>query len=528
MPGRFALDFGTSNTLAALWDSDREDGHSLSLAGLSRPGSHGDREYHFVPSLIHYDGSRVRVGQQVAAEGLRHQPATFQWMKTYVGNGMKLPRNVAGRSIDFFQAAGDFIRQVLLAAGNHVNLAEEEVAFTLPVEAFEHYQNWLEGVLQSAGVARPRYIDEASAAALGYAATIRAGRPFLVFDFGGGTLDVSIVRVDEREQQGRHCRSLGKAGAQVGGSLIDQWLARDATAKAGRPPDQVRAFMPLLLQEAERVKETLSDSDAQDFTVMDPATGAVIQHRYSRGAFEDLLEANGLYTKLNAVLDAAESQAREHGYDRGDLQACLMIGGCSLIPSIRRQVRSRYGELVRCERPFDAVAVGAAAYVAGAGFDDRIRHSYALRPLDRKKGHYVFQTIVSAGTPYPCQITRPDDPNEPFVLTVKASNERQTKLGLQVYEVAERVSAGCGGGGVDLVFDQNGAARYTAREDASDHTHRPIGSATFIYANPPAKLGEPRFLATFAIDARRHLCVTVQDTLTGKTILRDCPMVKLT
>lgn len=294
-----------------------------------------EREFHAVPSLMHYYGDTgVWVGQQVVEKNLQAAtPGTFRWMKTYVGNQMKLPRQVAGRSIDNFQAAGDFLRQILLAAGAHANFAEEEVAFTVPVEAFEQYQNWLDEVVQSAGVLRPCYLDEASAAALGYAAKIKAGAPFMTFDLGGGTLDVSIVRVDDTRDGQPRCRSLGKAGAQIGGSAMDQWLARDAAARTGRDPAQLRAFFPRLLQEAERVKEILTSAEAETFDTTDPDTGAQVQHRYTRGAFEDLLEANGLYTKVNAILNAAEAQAREHGYDKDHLQTVLMIGGSSLLPA---------------------------------------------------------------------------------------------------------------------------------------------------------------------------------------------------
>ena len=530
MPGRLALDFGTSNTVAALWDAAAGDGHTLPLANLTRlMRDPQGREFHAVPSLMHYFGATgVWVGQQVIEKQLQAAtPGTFRWMKTYVGNQMKLPRQVGGRSIDNFQSAADFLRQTLLAAGVHANFAEEDVAVTVPVEAFEHYQNWLDAVVQSAGVLRPRYLDEASAAALGYAAKLKPGAPFLTFDLGGGTLDVAIVRVDETQNGPPRCRSLGKAGAQSGGSALDQWLARDAAAQAGRDPAQLRAFFPRLLQEAERVKESLTTAEAETFSATEPETGLQIQHRYTRGAFEDLLDANGLYTKVNAVLDAAEGQAREHGYDKDQLQAVLMIGGSSLIPSIRRLVRSRYGERVRCERPFDAVAVGAAAYVAGAGFDDRIRHSYALQSVSRATGQHIYTTIVKAGTAYPCDVMRLDQPQEPLVHTFKAWNDQQTGFGLLLFEVAETIALACGGGGFDLVFDQNGAARYTAREDEEDGRHRQIGEKFKIACNPPAKKGEPRFLATFSIDDKRYFCVTVQDILTGKTLYRKQPMVQL-
>jgi molecular chaperone DnaK (HSP70) len=523
--GRLAVDFGTCNTVVALWDAELESGHTPPLGELTLTGSWQGREFHQVPSLIHYEGERVRAGRQVLTPAdLRAHPATFCWMKHYLGQGMRLPRALAGRRVDYFQAGADFLRQVLVAAGGLVDLSSEEVAFTVPVEAFEHYQDWLDEVVRSAGVARPLFLDEPSAAALGYGGGIRPGEAFMVFDFGGGTADATVVRVEPDPARLR-CRVLGKAGAQVGGATIDGWIVRHALALGGRA--QGRGAGNQLLWEAERVKMALSEGETEDFHLDDPASGEELKVPFTRTALDDLLEENGLFSKLNSVLELAESQATEHGYRRGDLRACLMIGGSSFIPSVRRLLRTRYGEIVRFDRPFDAVALGAAAYASGAGFDDRIRHEYALRPYDRSRGDYVLRTIVPAGTPYPCSISRPDRPEEPLVLTVKASHPDQTRLGLQVYEVARPEAASCGGGGFELVFTENGSARYSPREDVEDFRSRPIGSTTFIQADPPAARGEPRFEARFSIDREKRLCVTVRDLLSGKTLMRDAPLVKL-
>jgi molecular chaperone DnaK len=524
-----AIDFGTSNTVAALWDADTQDARSLPLADLTTARTDPDgREFHVVPSLMHFHERGQWTGQQVLARDLLAAPATFRWMKTYTGSGMKLPRTLFGKSIDNFDAAAAFLTQVINAAGIHADLSEEEVAFTLPVESFEHAQSWLDRVVRGAGVLRPRYLDEASAAALGYVARIRPGAPYLVFDFGGGTLDVSIVRSDETTDGTVRSRLLGKAGTQVGGSALDQWLAKSTaeTALAGGDAASLRALMPRMLAEAERVKEALSAADTADFEITDPQGTFLATQRWTRSALEDLMERHGLFDKVGAVLDAAESQARAHGYDRSDLHAVLLTGGSSLIPCVRRLVRSRYGELTRADRPFDAVAAGAAAFVAGAGFDDRIRHSYALRPYDRASGQYVYKTIVPAGTPYPCPVMSPGDATKPLILTIKASQENQIRCGLQIYEVADRVALATGT--MDLVFDQNGSARYTPRADEQDLTHRPIGSPTGIPCEPPAQPGEASFLATFIIDASKHLCATIQDTRSGCFLFRDHPLVKLT
>ena len=98
------------------------------------------------------------------------------------------------------------------------------MAFTVPVEAYEHYEDWLATVAEAAGVRRFRVIDEPSAAALGYGAHIQAGDVYLIFDFGGGTLDVSVVLVEEPDA--------APAGRPAGGAGC--WARRGRTSAGPR------------------------------------------------------------------------------------------------------------------------------------------------------------------------------------------------------------------------------------------------------------------------------------------------------
>ena len=79
-----------------------------------------------------------------------------------------------------------------------------------------------------------------------------------------------------------------------------------------------------------------------------------------------------------------------------------------------------------------------------------------------------------------------------------------------------------------IVFDHSGVARFVPPDDVEDQRYRSLGSKTFIHAAPPAEYGQPRFVATFSIDAHKRLCVTVRDNVNGKLVLRDQPMVTLT
>ncbi len=108
---------------------------------------------------------------------------------------------------------------------------------------------------------RYRLIDEPSAAALGYGTHIQPGNTYLVFDFGGGTLHAAIVLIEEPgEKTGPRCRVLGKAGLDLGGTSIDQWIFQRVLKNNHRQDmdEDVRRMSASLLVECERVKEQLS------------------------------------------------------------------------------------------------------------------------------------------------------------------------------------------------------------------------------------------------------------------------------
>ena len=529
MAGRLAVDFGTSNTRLALWDEGRGAASVLRVPDVSEletyPDESGEQvEVSCIPSVIHFDGNSVWIGRQVRERGLLESNLTFRSMKHYVSNRLELPRHVNGRTIKFSEAGSEFLSRVLAYAGTEADFAEEEVAFTVPVETYEHYQEWLTTACDKAGIRRYRLLDEASAAALGYGVGIQGGDVYMVFDFGGGTLDVSIVRVEGEATGGKRCRVLGKGGVEMGGATIDQWLYQDVLKHAKKCPEDVLHISSLILMEVERVKRDLTDKEAADLTVMDPNTGAVIGKRYTRTNLEDLLEEKGLYAALQSAVDRALAVAQEAGFERDHIKAVLLVGGSSRIPSVRRAVRQIFGERVRYHRPLDAVALGAAAFVGGVDFYDHIQHDYALRFYDRAKGDHDYKVIVPAGTAYPTAGSIAE-------LTIKAARDDQEFLGISVFEVGKKEShTREEGTHLDLVYDASGGARFQVREDPQIASTFWVNEKcpTFIHAQPKAKKGDKRFPVEFTVDGNKRLCVTVRDNESGKTLFRDHPVIKLT
>jgi molecular chaperone DnaK len=530
MPGRLAVDFGTSNTIVALWDEVQQQGVPLHIPQFGQFRQVGDETISVIPSLIHYSSdNRTWIGNQVVERGLRQSSRTFRWMKRYISHRSPNRVRINDRDITPYTAGQDFLSSILVFAGQEASFRDEEVALSVPVEAFEHYENWLVSVAESAGMPRFRLIDEPSAAALGYGAHIQPGNVYLLFDMGGGTMHAAVVLIEAEEgaASGRRCRVLGKAGCDIGGTILDQWIFQEVLRQNHRSDSDadVRQMSTALLVECERIKEQLSFSEQADLSMVFPESGRVLAAEFTRSSFEDLLDQHDFYAEINQTVRAALGGASERGYRENDIQAVLMVGGSSQIPSVQRTLRQIFGrERVMFNRPLDAVARGAAAFIAGVDFFDHIQHDYAIRYVNPQKGTHDYHTIVKRGTPYPTR--------EPIQrLTVKAAIEGQKQLGIAIYELSEQ-RALAAHQPVELVFDPSGAARIS-RLTADEQEKRTMfwmneHNPTFLSADPPAGKGETRFEVEFLIDENKRLTLTARDIKTGRLTHKDFPVVKLT
>ncbi len=528
LPARLAVDFGTSNTMLAAWDERRQEGVPLPVPDFGRWLQSGTEQFCIVPSLIHYSEDGLRwIGQQVVERGLSASRGTFRWMKRYIASRSPAAIRIGDQPVTYRQAGSDFLASIL-AFANPENLAGvEEVALTVPVEAFEHYENWLSETAARARLPRFRLIDEPSAAALGYGAHIRPGSVYLIFDFGGGTLDVSVVLVESEQdtRPGRRCRVLGKAGMDFGGATIDGWIFQEVLQQNGVQDgdEDVRAASTQLLVQCERVKEELSFQESSTLS-LPLASGKVLQAAFTPLQLEQLLDHRDAFTGIERTLRRALNAARERGYSVEEINTVLMVGGSSQIPSIQQYLRRIFGrERVMLNRPLDAIARGAAAFIAGVDFYDHIQHDYAIRHLSREKGDYDFRLLVEHGTPYPT-------PGPVARLTVKASYDGQTRLGLAIFELGERQEKPAGQR-MELVFDPSGAARLHSLTPEEEQQRSLFwmneNSQTFLQADPPAARGEPRFEVAFAIDENKRLTVTARDLIRNELVLREYPVVKL-
>jgi molecular chaperone DnaK (HSP70) len=533
---RIGIDFGTANTVVARWDETRGRGEPVPLDGidLTRPAGAGVRQ-RVVPSLVAYHHSRPQrwLGAQVAErpELLTDPDVTvFQSTKSNVtGRAVDIARTVGDRKITARDAATQFLGDVTALAVLTVGAEDLEIVPTAPVEAFDTYRDWLvREVGAGIGAARLRVVDEATAAAVGYSARMSPGDVFCVFDFGAGTLDVSVVRVEEPGAAGAGAgvRAIAKVGIDLGGNHIDALLAEHAAAETrlphGDPVTWNRVF-GRLLRSAEAAKVQLGHAESAAITATDPVTGRRYDTEITRTRFERLLRDKNVTGRVNRALRKACENAAAKGYPADGFAGVFLVGGTSLVPAVQDVVHLEFEpDRVHLDRPLEAVAAGAAGIAGGRELHDHIQHDYAIRHVDQRTGTYEYELLVEAGTAYPTQ--------KPVKsITIKAIHHGQQRMGIAVHELAH--ATGGGGADLEIVFDARGGAR-TVPVSAQQRQERASlwlneDSPTFLSADPPAAAGVDRFRLDFRVDAQKRLTVSAFDIERRVWVLDGHPVVQL-
>ncbi|WP_405088330.1 Hsp70 family protein [Microbispora sp. NBC_01389] len=529
MTTRIGIDFGTANTVVARWDEVVDRGEPIPLNGLdlTREGHRGI-DQRVIPSKIAYSSTDNKswIGAQVTHS--MHDNAevvVFQSTKSAVtGRAIDIPRTFGINKISGRQAATKFLSDVMAAAMLAVGSEDLEIVATAPVESFDSYRDWLvREVGDSVGIVRLRVVDEATAAAVGYCARLNPGDVFLVFDFGAGTLDISVVRVVEPADAtaGAAVRTIAKAGLDLGGDHIDGLVAEYVAEAVGVPLGDTDAYNRVfrgLLHSVEAAKVTLTYADSAIIKA------EKYRHEITKVEFERLLKDKDVLGRVNRVLRKTLDQASAAGFPAETIAKVFLVGGTSLIPAVQDVLRLHFEPgIIHLDRPLEAVAAGAASIAGGYELSDHIQHDYAIRHVNRDTGAYEFETIVTAGTEYPT-------PEPVRTLTIKAVRDGQRNLGIAIYELAH-ASFREASSDLEIVFDAHGGARTVAvtAQQLQERSRLWLNeeSPTFLEADPPAKAGVDRFQLEFRVDMQKRLTVSAIDLERRTMVLDQFPVVRL-
>nr|WP_019363686.1 Fe-S protein assembly chaperone HscA [Pseudomonas fuscovaginae] len=348
------IDLGTTNSLVAALRS-----------GLSEPLADADGQV-ILPSAVRYHADRVEVGLSARQAASSDPLNTVLSVKRLMGRGLsdvkqlgeQLPyRFVGGEShmpfIDTVQGpkspvevSADILR--VLRQRAEATLGGELVGAVITVPAYfdDAQRQATKDAARLAGLNVLRLLNEPTAAAVAYGLDQHAEGVVAIYDLGGGTFDISILRLT-----GGVFEVLATGGdSALGGDDFDHAIAGWIIEHAGLSVDLDPGAQRSLLQAACAAKEALTDAVAVDVAYGD------WHAQLTREAFADLIEP-----MIARSLKACRRAVRDSNVELDEVQAVVMVGGSTRVPRVREAVAEMFGRQPLTEiDPDQVVAIGAA------------------------------------------------------------------------------------------------------------------------------------------------------------------------
>lgn len=512
-----AIDFGTSNTVVCTPDPVTQTPRTLKFERISRRFETTGGQVDVIPSLVFIGDNQLVLGEEVRSQrlGFAQPSRLFQTFKRDLAVDYQPP----ARQIDGYTYTSEFVSELFLQEIwqrlTHQQIQPTRVIFTVPVGAFERYLSWFQDLADKLDLPDVQLVDESTAAALGYAVQ-RPGSVVLVVDFGGGTLDLSLVRTVAASggQKVLRAEVLAKSDAYVGGVDVDTWIVEHFLQQIGSSRAETGEIgWQSLLEIGEKLKIKLSTAAEAKESWFDDENFISYELQLSRQELEEILEARQVLEQMRQALDEVCAIAYNKGISKAEIEQVLLVGGSCQIPTVQQLIISYFGrQRVKLNMPFEAVAHGALA-LGQVEVEDYLRHGYAIRLWESHTRSYSYFSLFDKGMPYPCQRSEP--------LTLQVATEGQREIRLDIGEVAEVSQA-------EVTFDARGrmtSSQLNRKTDFRSLDHD--GQVCVAHLAPPGRMGVDRIEVVFEVNEQRLLLATVKDLLTQQVLVDRGAIAKL-
>jgi molecular chaperone DnaK len=327
---------------------------------------------HVIHSAKRFIGQNIRAPLvQLALTGIRY--------KVTEGPNQQPIVVVRDRRMTMPEISSNVLLHLKRCAERQLGESVNDAVVTVPANFTDAQRQATKEAGRLAGLNVMRLINEPTAAALAYGFGRNQDQLICVFDFGGGTFDVSILRIN-----GEIFEVLASDGDYfLGGDDLDRALAEVLAAECTRTlhfdPRQHPVLMMKLMMGAEAIKCHLSDNDAAEgeidgIDLPDGSTGS-LPFALTRRQFEDLVAGY-----INRTIEVTKQVITQAGLQPSDISDVLCVGGSTRIPTVRQRLADTFRKEPNIKiNPDEVVAQGAAiqagslsgSIIAGTGMGTR-------------------------------------------------------------------------------------------------------------------------------------------------------------
>jgi len=488
MAKTIGIDLGTTNSVVSVMEGDK---------ATVIPNEEGGRT---TPSVVAFNekGERM-VGQVAKRQRVTNPENTIYSIKRFMGRRYKevpaeikqVPFKVTehsngdvriealGKKYAPPELSAIVIQKLKKAAEDYLGEKIEKAVITVPAYFNDSQRKATKDAGKIAGLKVERIINEPTAAALAYGMEKKKDQTIAVYDFGGGTFDISILEVGE----GVVDVKATNGDTHLGGDDIDQrvqeWLVAEFKKESGIDLTKDKMALQRLKEAAEKAKMELSTTMETEinlpFVTADASGPKHLLMKLSRAKLEQLMD-----DIIQRTFEPCKQALADANLKAGDIDEVILVGGSTRIPKVQQLVKDLFGkEAHKGVNPDEVVAVGAA--IQGAVMAGDVKDVLLLDVTPLTLGIEtlggVFTKMIARNTTIPVDKTE--------IFSTAADNQPSVEIHILQGE----------------------------REMAANN--RTLGRF-HLDGIPPAPRGIPKIEVTFNIDVNGILHVSAKDMGTGK------------
>lgn len=470
MKNYIGIDLGTSNSVITLCD---ENGKTTVIPNLDGGLT--------TPSIVYYDGKETIVGEKVKPMYKLGNPNTIGGFKTDMGSNSTF--TLGGKQFTPTELSSLVLEYLKQSAEAYLGFPVEEVVITVPAYFYEIQRTQTRIAAEMVGLKVKRIIDEPTASALSFGLSLKEEKTVLVYDFGGGTFDVSLLLID-----GGTIDVIGKGGDNhLGGNDIDEvianTIAKSLKKRQGWSPASEKALRTLR-EIARKTKEQMSSNEYYEIDLT-PLGSVDDQFDITKGNLEitkkDFIQI--IQKILVKTVGTLQEVVSESGLAMDQVDYILLVGGSTKITEIKPMLESATGiKVLQNEIDPDLIVS------VGASIQSSIMEGGVTDMLLLDVTPFNLSVMIEGGASSVVIAQNSSIPKEGYrVYTTTYDN--QTKIDFKVYQGNSSI--------------------------ASENEY--LGLVT-IDNIKPEKAGKPQFELTLRIDQNGELKISAMELNTGRTV----------